>query len=178
MCSKYTDNNVSLLRANSASTAFASGDVNEHNALSYSNLFFPFILDNGGNTRIVSLTIDIFNQDTLVEETKDLPNKDWVAEERLRDDLISSKSIWGFREAFHASKKSRSLSNAFCFDRQKLTFYIAPQGQSAGYIDNRWVYCRTSLTLTIKDVINNNPTVTYTFDDFEADAEDSSRFFE
>ena len=173
----YKNDNLSLIRSNSISTAYSSGDITENTVDSYANLFYPHILDNGGNTNIISLTIDIFNEDDLEKNTIDLPNKNWIDESRLRNGLIYSQDIWGFKEAYHANKKSRAVSNAFCFCGQQLTFYIAPQGHGTGGIDDEWIYCKTSIVVTSVDIINGTETTLKTFDDFEVSDGDSSRYF-
>lgn len=174
----YLLDNISLERANSSSTAFDSGVVTENTVNAYANLFYPYIWDNGGNSQIISLTIDIFNEEELEEATDDLPNKAWITSGRMRNNLLVSKDIWGFREAFHSKKKSRSISNGFCFGGQELSFYIKPQGHGSGQIENTWLYCKTSISIIATDVINGSRSTIYTFDEFEIDSEDSSRFFQ
>lgn len=173
----YTSENISLLRANTSSTAFASGDINENTVNAYSNLFYPYILDNGGNSLNVSLTIDVLNKKELKQETLDAPDKNWVNEERRKNSLPMSKSIWGFKEAFHGVKKSHSISNAICFAGQRIQFYIAPQGQDTGIINGTWMYCKTSLVVKAYDIVNGTQSTLCTFDDFELDEEDSHRYF-
>jgi len=173
----YVNDNISLIRANTNTTSFDAGIINENTSDAYANLIYPAILDNGGNQEIVSLTIDIFNKTELEEATQDLVNKDWAKEARLRNDLSTAKAIWGFKEAFHGVKKSRALSNAFCFGGQQLTFYIAPEGHGTGNTDNRWLYCKTSISITTIDIVNGTETVLKTFDDFESNKDDASRYF-
>jgi len=173
----YSDNNLGLIRANTISTTFDAGDITENTVNAYANLFYPYILDNGGNTKIVSLTIDVLNKLELEEETLDLVNKEWVNKNRLRNNLPTSKNIWAFKEAYHGVKKSRSISNAFCFGGQKLTFYIAPKGHSTGNINSEWLYCKTTLTISAVDIIAGTRSTLYTFDTFE-DLEDAdTRYF-
>jgi len=173
----YISDNISLIRANTDTKAFDGGDVNENTIDAYANLFYPYILDNGGNNKNISLTIDILNKEELKKETKDFSNKNWVNKNRLNGNLSSSKAIWGFKEAFHGVKKSRSISNAICFGGQELTFYIAQQGHGPGYIDDKWVYCKTEITVSAIDIVNGTTTILKTFDEFEKIATDSSRYF-
>jgi hypothetical protein len=58
----YISDNISLIRANTDTKAFDGGDVNENTIDAYANLFYPYILDNGGNNKNISLTIDILNK--------------------------------------------------------------------------------------------------------------------
>jgi hypothetical protein len=169
--------NIGLERANTFSTAFDSGVVTDNTVLTYSNLLYPHILDNGGNDQIVSLTIDVLNKDQLVDSTENLPNKALVTEERMRNDLSLSADIWGFKEAFHGTKKSKSIANGFCFGGQELTFYIAPEGHGSGQIDGEWIYCKTTVTVSATDLVNGTNELLHTFDDFESGADDDSRRF-
>jgi len=173
----YTTDNISLIRANTDTTAFDAGVITDNTALAYSNLLYPYILDNGGNQEIVSLTIDIFNKQELEEETRNAVNKDWAKPERLRSDLADAKAIWGFKQAYHGVKKSRALSNAFCFGGQELTFYIAPEGHGTGNTDGKWLYCKTSITVTAIDIAHGTETTLKVFDDFESGKDDSNRTF-
>ena len=174
--SDYETDNVSLIRANTTASYYG-GDVNENSVDVYSNLFFPHIQDNGGNYQNIGLTIDVLNKETLEENTENLVNKDWVNSERLRNNLSTYKAVWGFKETHHSQKESRSISNGFCFGGQVIEFYIALKGDGAGNIDGEWVYCKTNLTVKAVDIINNTETTLYTFDDFEVDKDDSSRYF-
>jgi len=168
---------IGLLRANTNTASFDAGVIDFNTVNAYANLFYPYILDNGGNYRNVSLTIDILNKSDLQDETKDFANKNWVNKNRLENNLSSAKAIWGFKEAFHGVKKSRSISNAFCFGGQKITFYIAPQGHGTGYVDEQWVYCKTSITIAATDVLNGTNVNIKTFSDFDIDADNTSRYF-
>ena len=49
----YETDNISLERANTTSTVFDSGVVTENTTNSYANLFYPYVLDHGGNDEIV-----------------------------------------------------------------------------------------------------------------------------
>ena len=111
----YLSENISIIRANTFSTAFDSGIVDENTVNAYANLFYPYLLDNGGNINNISLTIDILNKKELEQETKDFVNKNWVNKDRLENNLSVSKPIWGFKECYHGLKKSRAIINAFCF---------------------------------------------------------------
>lgn len=174
---QYSLNNISLVRANTSTSAFDSGDINENTVNAYANLFYPCVLDNGGSAANISLTVDILNYTELQEETKEFPNKNWISENRLQNNLSISKAIWGFKEAFNGVKKSRAISNAICFSGQELTFYISPQGHGTGTIDGQWIYCKTSISIRVIDVVNNTNSIIYSFDDFDADEDDSSRYF-
>ena len=173
----YFDSNISLIRANTDTSNFDAGVITENTINAYANLFYPYILHNGGNQEIVSLTIDVLNKADLEEETKDFINKDWAKEARDRNDLSTAKAIWGFKQAYHGVKKSRALSNAFCFGGQTLTFYIASEGHGLGSTDNRWLYCKTSMVITAIDIVNGTETVLHTFDDFEGSKDSANRTF-
>lgn len=171
------ESNISLVRSNTTSTAFDSGDITENTVNAYANLFYPYLLDNGGNKQNIALTIDILNKTELEQETKDFVNKQWVNKQRLDNNVSTSKAIWGFKEAFHGFKKSRALSNAFGFSGQQITFYIAPKGHGTGYIDDQWVYGKTTITISAVDIINGSETVLYTFSGFEKSDSDATRYF-
>ena len=171
----YASDNISLVRSNADSVAFDGGLISENTTKSYCNLFFPYIQDHGGNLKNVSLTISILN-DTPIPDN--VVNKKWAKENRLRDGLDIYGVNWGFKEASHSTKRSKSLSNAICFGGQKLSFYIEPQGDGEGYIDGEWVYCKTTLSVTCLDISSNLYTTLYTFDDFTKSKDDSSRYFE
>ena len=173
----YQNDNLSLIRANTNTSAFDSGIINENTIDAYANLFYPYLMDNGGNNQNISLTIDILNKEELQEETEDIVNKNWANKNRLQNTLNISKTIWGFKEAYHGVKKSRALSNAIVFSGQQLTFYIAPQGHPTGNIDNEWVYCKTTIVINAIDVVNGTQTVLHTFNGFETSATDTSRYF-
>jgi len=117
------------------------------------------------------------NRSELDDNTENLPDKDWVDSHRLRGDLSDSDAIWGFKETFNDVRKSRSVSNAFCFDGQQLTFYIAPQGLGAGYVDGQWLYCKTTLTVRGINVVTGEQTVLSTFDNFTSNEKGSDRYF-
>jgi len=173
----YSSDNISLVRANTNSEAFDSGNITDLTVNAYANLFFPYVLDSGGNNNVASLTITVLNDFDLKDDTEDLPNKQWVGDYRLRNSFLTYKPIWGFKEAFHAVKKSHSLSNAFCFVGQKLNFYIAQKGHDAGTINGEWIYAKTTLTVKEYDVVSGSEQTLYTFDSFEDDLTSSSRFF-
>ena len=173
----FISDNLSLERANTNSSAFDSGNINENTVDAYANLFYPYVQDYAGNNQIVSLTIDIFNQDELKDETEELPNKNWVTNNRLRNNVSFAREIWGFREAFHGQKKSRAISNGIAFCGQTLNFYIAPQGHGTGNVDGQWVYAKTTVTTTVIDVLRGTETVLRIFDNFQTPDTDVSRYF-
>ena len=170
----YLSDNISLIRSNSISTAYDGGLITENTTPAYANLFYPYILDNGGNTNNISLTIGILN-DNPIEES--VVNKNWVKGNRLRDTLNTYKANWGFKETTHLTKQSKSLSNAFCFGGQVVTFYIETQGDGQGYIDGDYLYCKTTLIVKDVDVTNNTQSTLYTFSDFNKESNDTSRYF-
>ena len=173
----YSSDNISLERANTNSIAFDAGDITENTVNAYANLFYPYLLDNGGNKQNIALTIDILNKEELEQDTKDFVNKKWVNKNRLDNNVSTSKAIWGFKEAFNGIKKSRALSNAFCFAGQQITFYISPKGHGTGYVDDQWVYCKTTITISATDIVNGTNTILQTFNGFEKSLTDSSRYF-
>ena len=98
----FATDNISLIRANTNSSAFDSGGINENTVNAYANLFYPYVQDNAGNAQIVSLTIDIFNQDELRDDTKDFVNKIFITHGHVRK--------WSF---FTKSKQLISTGNLF-----------------------------------------------------------------
>jgi hypothetical protein len=173
----YTSDNISLIRANTFSAAFDSGDITENTVNAYANLFYPYLLDNGGNKQNIALTIDILNKEDLEQSTQPFVNKNWVNKNRLDNNVSTSRAIWGFKEAFHGIKKSRAISNAVCFAGQQITFYIAPQGHGTGYFDDQWVYCKTSITISAVDIVNGTNVILDTFNGFEKSSSDTTRYF-
>jgi hypothetical protein len=161
----YEANNISLIRANVNSSSFDSGVITSNASLPYSNLFYPFLLDNGGNYLNTALTIDNLKN---FQKTYLFPNEDWVSNNRLRDNLMLDQSKWGFRETNHAVKFSKAISNAFCFADQTLSFYIATQGHETGYIGNQWVYCQTSIDVSSLDIITGDLTELCSFSNFNS----------
>jgi len=173
----YIDDNIGLIRSNTISTDFDSGNINENNILPYSNLFYSYILDNADNNQNISLNIDVINQNEINYDKKSFPNKNWVKNNRYCGNLIENTETWGFLETSHALKKSKSISNAFVLGGQKITFYTATRGHKTGYVDNEWLYCKTSMTISAIDIINNSNTILYNFDDFSCNLDDSRRYF-
>jgi len=172
----YISENVSLTRANSIIDDFQSGVVNKLEDIAYSNLFYPYIVDSGGSQRIISLTIDILNKNSFSQTN--LPNKKWNSNNRYIGNLIESEPIWGFKETSHSTKESPAISNAFCFSDQKLNFYIATEGDNVGYIDDKYIYCKTTLTISYLNVIDGTTGIIGTFDDFTSQQNDSSRYLQ
>ena len=62
--SDFTTDNAGLIRANTSASAI-NANVNENTVETYANLFYPYILDNGGNAQIISLTIDVMNKEVI-----------------------------------------------------------------------------------------------------------------
>ena len=168
--------NISLIRASTNTSDYDKGLVGENTLLDSANLFYPYLVDNGGNTNIVSLTIDVINQDDL-QYTNETVGGDWSTNERKRRNITNLDAIWGFKETHHSSKASRALSNAFCMAGQRLTFYIGTKGHSVGYIDNQWVYGHTSVVVTSLDLVDGSQDTLFTFDGFEDAEDDSGRYF-
>lgn len=171
----YKDNNISLIRANVNSSTFDSGTIDYASSLSFSNLFYPFLTDNGGNSKNISLTIDVLNR--FSKENK-FPNQNWINADRLRNDLIQDDIKWGFKETNNIAKDSRAISNAFCFAGQKLSFYIAAEGDDAGYVGNTWCYCKTNIIVTVLDILTGTQTQLANFSNLSSSSTDSSRYFQ
>ena len=171
----YQENNISLIRANINSQSFDSGTIDFASSLPFSNLFYPFLLDNGGNYGNISLTIDILSKSTL--ENK-FPNEKWVSENRRKNSLMYDNIKWGFKETNHISKDSRAISNAFCFSGQKLSFYIVTKGHDTGYIDNTYGYCKTTLIVSVLDLMTGIETALSTFSNFSSTEEELTRYFQ
>ena len=173
---EYVSENISLIRVNPDTGAFNSGEVDSVEGRSFSNLFYPYLVDNGGVDSIVSLTIDIMNRQEL--HSNGAPNEKWHNSKRQQSSLVETKPIWGFKETTHPTKISQGLSNAFCFSDQNLTFHIATEGHGTGYVGNQWLYVRQSMEVSYLDVLSGNEVVLYEFSDFNSDIKDPSRFFE
>ena len=171
----YESENISLVRASKNVDGFISGEINKFESLAFANLFYPYLMDNGGSDSIVSLTIDILNKDEL--NGKKFPNEKWHDIHRQKGSLVNTEPIWGFKETSHASKISPSIGNAFCFADQQLTFYIANEGQGIGYIDDQWLYLRQNLTVSALNVLTGQTSILKQFNGFDTDADDSSRYF-
>ena len=171
----YTKNNISLIRANTDTSAFQSGVIDESQILAYSNLFYPYIQDNANNVSSKSLTIDIVNENIFDPNPKFEENL--VEKDRYTGNLLSNPYIWGFKEASNLTKHSKALSNAFSFNGQKITFHIAKQGHLNGYIDKTYIYCQTTINISVIDVSSGISKNLYSFSSFNSDVNDLSRFF-
>lgn len=174
MSDQNYNENIGSARANVDANSFFSGNLNELEFRPYANLFYPYIWDNAGSNRIVSLTIDAIN---LNEDKSILPNEKWVQSDRISDDLIRNGTIWGFVETSNSQKHNQSVSNAFCLNGQKLTFYIAPMGHRAGYIDDQWAYCKTSITVTVLNLMDGTEETLKTFSGFDCASDHVDRYF-
>ena len=172
----YISENVSLIRANPIIDEFQSGVINKLEDIAYSNLFYPYIVDTGGSQKTISLTIDILNKSSFSQTN--LPNKKWTSNNRYAGNLIESEPIWGFKETSHSTKESSAISNAFCFSSQKLNFHIATEGNNVGYIDDKYIYCKTTLTISYLNVIDGTTGIIGTFNNFTSKQNDSSRYFQ
>lgn len=171
----YKDNNISLIRANVNSTAFDSGTISFDSSYPFSNLFYPFLLDNGGAYNTISLTIDVLSKES--PENK-FPNEKWVNECRLRNNLLYDNIKWGFKETNNIAKDSRAISNAFCFSGQKLSFYIATKGHDTGYVNDTWCYCKTTLVVTVLDLMTGTQTQLSSFSNFSSEDTETTRYFQ
>ena len=171
----YIAENLSLIRANPDIESFNSGEINGYEVNAFANLFYPYLVDNGGNDGIVSLTIDVMNKTEL--KGKGFPNEKWHDKDRQRGSPVKIQPLWGFIETRHATKLSHAMSNAFCFADQQLTFHIATEGHGMGYIGDQWLYCKHSMSISYLDVLNGNEAVMHTFDDFNSSTDDASRSF-
>ena len=171
----YSNNNISLKRANIDTSAFFAGNLNEFEFRPYANLFYPYIWDNGGSRNIVALTIDVLNKG---ETDRSLfANSEWIDSNRVRDDLIANEGIWGFVETAHSQKRTKATSNGFCFNGQELTFYIAPMGHSTGYINDQWIYCKTSITISVLNLMDGTQETIKTFSEFDLASSHVDRYF-
>lgn len=171
----YKDNNISLIRANVNSMTFDSGTISFDSSYPFSNLFYPFLLDNGGTYSTISLTIDVLSKE--FPENK-FPNEKWVNESRLRNNLLYDNIKWGFKETNNIAKDSRAISNAFCFSGQKLSFYIATKGHDTGYVNDTWCYCKTTIVVTVLDLMTGTQTQLSSFSNFSSEDTEIARYFQ
>tara|TARA_R110000824_G_C15232856_1_gene678960 strand:- start:8359 stop:10551 length:2193 start_codon:yes stop_codon:yes gene_type:complete len=169
----YTSNNISIKRGNDNISSFLSGKLDELEFRPYSNLFYPYIWDNGGSLKNISLTIDIVNKENVIKSG--LPDEKWT--NREDGEIKEKSSIWRFVETSHSQKHNKSVSNGFCFDGQSLTFYIAPKGQRVGHQDDTWFYSLTTVTVSVLNLVTGTEQTLKTFNNFEATATDTDRFF-
>lgn len=168
--------NISIKRLNPHPENFYSGEINKIESKPFSNLFYPYVVDNAGSKNIVSLTLDIMNKKDYIHKT--FPNENWHNENRNVGSLLKSEPIWGFKETYNPNKISQSVSNAFCFHGQKLTFYIAHQGYLIGSIGNKFLYCRNTLTIKYLDTITGQNGIICEFNNFNGPLDDDSRYVE
>jgi len=96
-----------------------------------------------------------------------------VSRNRWRGDFRKMDAIWGLKET--AKSSYSRISNAACLSGDLLSFYIEPEGHGVGVLDERVVFSKSSLEITIYDIIrgDQNPLV---FQDFESPKNDPSRF--
>jgi hypothetical protein len=170
----YRDNNLSLIRASNDISNYEGGEIYSFSSDPFSNLFFPYILDNGGDIKSTSLTVNILNK---AEEFK-APNNKWFSKDRFIGDLSQSEAIWGFKETRSANKSTLACSNGYCFSGQTISIYIAKSGHSLGYIGDEWIYCKHNLKISCLNLLTGENTNIADFNDFTSNLSDESRYFE
>jgi len=145
------------------------------NSDAYANLMYPYIQDDGGNTKNVSLSIDIINADENFTTKNNFKEQDWAIDKTNGGNLLLDQLIWGFKETTHNTRNSKALSNAFCFNDQQLTIRFAKQGHLQGYLDDDYVYAKNEIELSVVDLIKGNETILTTFKGLELNENDESR---
>ena len=138
----------------------------------YANLFYPYIQDDGGNSKNVSLSIDVINPN---QNTNNFVEQDWIIDERNNGNLLLDEMIWAFKETTHSTRESKAISSGFCFNQQELTIKISKQGHLQGYIDQDYLYSKNTIELSVVDVVRGTETVLTTFSGLELEDNDESR---
>jgi len=155
-----------------------SYDPNLHfteNSDIYANLMYPYIRDDGGNTLNTSLSIDILNKNFPVEN-KNFPEQEWLKTNNSGN-LLLDKLIWGFKETTNLSRDSKSLQNAFCFNKQELTIKILQQGHTEGFINHDYLYSRNTIDVSVVNASNGVETSLKTFNSLNLPIDDDNRSF-
>ena len=145
------------------------------NSDAYANLMYPYIQDDGGNTKNVSLSIDVINKNQNFTTKNNFKEQEWVANGRNAGDILLNQLIWGFKETTHNTRNSKALSNAFCFNDQTISIKITRQGHIQGYLDQDYLYSRDEIELSVVDVVKGNETILTTFSGLESKNNDESR---
>ena len=145
------------------------------NSDAYANIFYPYIQDDGGNTQNVSLTVDVINEDSLFPTRNQFKEQEWLTNKRNNGNILLDQLIWGFKETTHSVRRSKSLSTAFCFNKQSITFNIAKSGHTAGYIGEDFIYAKNIVEISIVDVIRGTETTISTFDALDTEKENTDR---
>ena len=145
------------------------------NSDAYANLMYPYIQDDGGNTKNVSLSIDVINKNQNFTTKNNFKEQEWVANGRNAGDILLNQLIWGFKETTHNIRNSKALSNAFCFNDQTISIKITRQGHIQGYLDQDYLYSRDEIELSVVDVVKGNETILTTFSGLESKNNDESR---
>jgi len=156
----------------------ATYDPNLHfteNSEAYANLMYPYIQDDGGNTKNVSLSIDVINQNKNFLTRDDFKQQDWAINETNGGNLLLDQFVWGFKETTHNTRKSKALSNAFCFNNQTLTIKIAKQGHLHGYLGDDYVYARNEIEISVVDVVRGTENLLARFDKLESELDNEDR---
>jgi hypothetical protein len=156
-----------------------SYDPNLHfteNSDIYANLMYPYIRDDGGNTQNVSLSIDILNKDFPVANSE-FPEQEWSKTGKNSGNLLLDKLIWGFKETTNLSRDSKSLQNAFCFNKQELTIKILQQGHTEGFINQDYLYSKNTIEVSVVNTSNGIETLLTTFNDLNLPITDDNRSF-
>ena len=145
----YSDNNVSLVRRNI--TPVMDGAAMPVAYPPYASLFYPYLLDNGGNVASPSLTIDTVNN----------PN-----------DVLGVSFV--IQQTSNPYCQTH-LGNAYAFSNQQLTVYIARNKQISDSRDG--VYTNTKLRVTMTNLLTGISDVVKEFDDFDSDLNSPARYF-
>jgi len=145
------------------------------NSDAYANLMYPYIQSDGGNTKNVSLSVDVINSDKNFATKNNYKEQEWSINETNGGNLLLDQVIWGFKEATHNTRDSKALNNAFCFNDQTVTIKITKQGHLQGYIDNDYLYAKNEIELSVVDVVRGKETTLATYKDLESGIDEENR---
>ena len=145
----YTNHNISLIRQNI--NPVLNGEAMAIGYPSYASLFYPYLVDNGGNTSSPTMVIDTVNN----------PN----------DVLGVSFVVKQTTNPYHQAH----LGNAYLFNNQQITAYIARSTQLQDPRNS--VYTNTRITITLTNIITGLSVVVKEFTNLAVPKDDSSRYF-
>ena len=145
------------------------------NSEMYANLLYPYIQDNAGNEKITSLSIDVININENTKNKNRFKQQEWAENQNNKGNILLDQMIWGFKEATNENIKSKALSNAFCFNQQKLTIKINKKGHLEGYLGNEYLYEKNNIEISVVDLYTGEQNTLLNFNDFNSSLENSQR---
>ena len=172
----YSTNNIGIERVSFTSNMESvNGKINKFTMRPYANLFYPFVQDFGGNTYKQNLTIKTFDK---TRYKQNLSNSH-IIKNKNRDliDFANPFKYWGFEETKNQISESESCCNCWCFAGQKVSFKIDQKGHMVGFLGNQMLYSKTRIDIIATDVAGKTIATIKSFDNFEIDNDDPSRYF-